>query len=1149
MSALRIGAVAWVLAIPAAAQIITGSLSGAVEDPARMPVQGAELTLVHQASGAIRQTETDATGGFYFGGLDGGQYTLKVAKPGFKTSEHPNLVLATGERVRLPTIVLEMGAVTEVVSVTAEAGVVQTEGGDRSDVITSEQVENLSIMGRDVMSLVRLVPGVIDVREEDSISRNTQFNVLGNNKRSNNISIDGVTATEGDNGMATKMTVAQDAVAEVRILVSNYQAEFGRAAGSNMIIVTKSGSRQFHGMASYFKRHEQFNAGNFFDNRDGRGKPRYRYNTWTYNLGGPVYIPGKFNHERNRLFFFFQQELWPSRIGTIGRRTMPNEWEREGDFSQTYNTNGRLITVKDPLNNGAAFPGNRIPVSRLDPSGQALLKAFALPNFSDVATSRYQYNYVFLMERDLPRRAETLKLDYNINSRNILTGTFNGYNEKAAGAGVTGTNSNWPQILATYNAPGQGFSTRYTRILTPALINELQFAWLHSTETHEFTPAELKRNQRDGIGFTAGQLFPGANPLRIIPNATFSGVTNAPTYNFDGRFPFDFILQTFTLDDRVTFTHGNHSFKAGVYAERFYRSMRVQGNLFNASIDFGVNANNPLDTGWAFSNAALGVFNQYSEASANPRMHAQRTALEAFVQDTWKIRRRLTLDYGLRLYWTPPIVDRDDIMSGFVLSRFDPARQPLLIRPGFDAQRRRIGVDPRNGEPYPAAAIGAIAPGSGDLFNGMVSTLLDRTYPRGLTTDPGVQLGPRFGFAYDITGKSRDVIRGGFGVFYNREVMANAFKFLVAQPPNVVTPILQYGQLAQLNAYAGRFFPNDVLGRDPVGNSPMVMNFSLSVQRNLGYGTLLDVGYAGALGRHLWWRRNLNAVPLGANFQPAHLDPTQPGKPLPPAFLRPLAGYSNVNIIENANTSNYNSMQVTVRRRFGRNLQFGVAWTWSKTLTFVDEDQGASDSANVETLVHPRVWNYGLASFDRTHVFTMNYLYTLPRTRSQFPVARILLDGWQLSGITRFISGTPMTVNLTTTTGMDITGSPSLSPRVLLTGNPVLPKSERSFDRYFRTEVIHLPPVGSVGNAAKYILRGPGINSWDISVFRNFRVRERLNTQWRCEAYNAFNHTQFSGVNVTARFDPAGNQTNTALGQYNAARRPRYIQLALRFSF
>ncbi len=157
------------------------------------------------------------------------------------------------------------------------------------------------------------------------------------------------------------------------------------------------------------------------------------------------------------------------------------------------------------------------------------------------------------------------------------------------------------------------------------------------------------------------------------------------------------------------------------------------------------------------------------------------------------------------------------------------------------------------------------------------------------------------------------------------------------------------------------------------------MNFSLSIQRNIGFGTLLDVGYTGALGRHLWWRRNLNPVPLGANFLPSSADPTQPGRPLLAAFLRPMLGYADVNIIENNYTSNYNSMQTVVRRRFARNFQFGVAWTWSKTLTFVDEDQGLSAAANVETLVHPRVWNYSLASFDRTHVFTLNYLYTLPR--------------------------------------------------------------------------------------------------------------------------------------------------------------------------
>jgi hypothetical protein len=352
-----------------------------------------------------------------------------------------------------------------------------------------------------------------------------------------------------------------------------------------------------------------------------------------------------------------------------------------------------------------------------------------------------------------------------------------------------------------------------------------------------------------------------------------------------------------------------------------------------------------------------------------------------------------------------------------------------------------------------------------------------------------------------------------------------------------------------LKSYSGLFYPNDVLGRDPVGHTPMIMNYNLSVQRNIGFGTLVDVGYSGALGRHLWWRRNLNPVPLGADFLARNADATQPGKPLTPYFLRPMTGYSDVILIENANSSNYNSLQVTGRRRFGRNFQFGVAWTWSKALTFIDEDQGASAAGNVETLVDRRVWNYGLASFDRTHVFTMNYLYDLPKTRWSFRPARVALNGWQLSGITRFISGSPMTVSFASSTGADITGTPSLAPRVVLTGDPNLPKGERTFYHYFRTDVFAAPPVGTVGNAAKYILRGPGINTWDISLFRNFRVRERFNTQFRCEAYNAFNHTQFSTVNAAARFDATGAQINNALGNFTAARRPRYIQLALRLSF
>ena len=315
--------------------------------------------------------------------------------------------------------------------------------------------------------------------------------------------------------------------------------------------------------------------------------------------------------------------------------------------------------------------------------------------------------------------------------------------------------------------------------------------------------------------------------------------------------------------------------------------MRIQGDVFNSSVDFGVNVNNPLDTGWAFANAALGVFNQYTEASANPRLHAQRTAIESFVQDNWKVHRRLTLDIGLRLYWTP---------RSWIATTSCPASSPRAST----RRNSRCSFSPRSTRRSGASAwIRATArltppqrsarwpQAPGDLYNGMVSTLLDPSYPRGLAERPGHEFGPRLGFAYDVTGKAKTVIRGGFGMFYNREVMANAFKWLIAQPPNAVTPILQYGQLSQLHSYSGLFFPNDVSAATPRGHSPEVMNYSFSIQRNIGRDTLVDVGYTGALGRHLWWRRNINPVPIGADFLARNADPTQPGKPLRPRSSAP----------------------------------------------------------------------------------------------------------------------------------------------------------------------------------------------------------------------------------------------------------------------
>jgi hypothetical protein len=458
---------------------------------------------------------------------------------------------------------------------------------------------------------------------------------------------------------------------------------------------------------------------------------------------------------------------------------------------------------------------------------------------------------------------------------------------------------------------------------------------------------------------------------------------------------------------------------------------------------------------------------------------------------------------------------------------------------------QRVGVHPVTGQVYPAALIGAIAPGTGDQYNGMVATSKTNDYPRSLIDNRGVHLAPRFGFAYDVTGKGKTAVRGGFGMFYNRlnlDTMLNPFS---TQAPLVENPTVYYGTLNTLLSSSGSITPQAVIGIDRAGKVPLVMNFSLSVQHSVGRGVIVDVGYSGSLARHLMWQRNLNAIPFGTNFLAKNADPTSPSSPLSPAFLRPLMGYNNISLRETASSSNYHSLQVSGNRRFARHMQFGASWTWSKAMDFND-----NDTDTVSTLVPVRVWNYGLASFDRTHVAKLNWLWDVPGPKSKNPVVKAVLADWQVSGIASFVSGSPLAVGYSFTTAVDTTGSPTDGARIVVTGNPVLPKGERTFSRNFRTDVFQAPAKGTIGNSAKTIIRGPGVNNWDIAVFKTFPIRERLRAQFRSEFYNTFNHTQFSGLDTGARFDTAtGAQVNTRLGEFTSARSPRQIQFVLRVLF
>ncbi|MGH9657403.1 MAG: carboxypeptidase regulatory-like domain-containing protein [Bryobacteraceae bacterium] len=1118
------------------AQTITGTIVGTVADPSGAPIAGAEVTLEHVNTRVTRSVRTAESGDFVAGSLAPGEYRVSVGLPGFKSAERKGVVLISADRLSLGTLVLEIGAVEEKVTVTAQGTAVQTVSAEKSAAITSSQIDQLLVRGRSVTALLNLLPGVVDPQDGtiETPTGTSNFNVNGSRNNTNNVTIDGVVISAPGGAPNLMLPVSMDAVSEVKVLLSNFQAEYGRLSGATVQMIGKSGTRDFHGLASYFKRHEQFNANNFFRNFNGLPKGRYRFNTWSFNLGGPITIPGRFNRNREKLFFFWNHEYWPSKTtSALQTVTVPTGLERAGDFSRSIDVNGVLIPIVDPLSR-QPFAGNVVPSSRLNRNGQVLLNFFPQPNALDRIVTRGNYNYTTQWESTNPLQLLSIKTDYIITSNDTFSASYNNQHTAGSsfnGGGLTAQFAALPTATNTTNHVG---SFRYQRIFSPTLTNEAVFGFVKNGGPIRIQPEALKALQRTPAGFTAGQLNLAANPQDLLPGMVFGGIVGAASLAYDGRFPFNLTRDHIDLSDHIGKVWGGHTLKAGFFFQFIAQYDGLWANNFSGRFDFGRNVNNPFDSNYAYANTVLGVFSNYTEATSRPISDIRSRGFEWFVQDNWKVNRKLTLDFGVRFYWFEPFGVKDNRLAGFVPDRYDPAKAVRLIAPALNGATR-VGRHPVTGQTYPAALIGAIAPGTGDPNNGMVIAAEDPTYPRALIHNVGPLLGPRVGFAYDPFGSGKTAIRGGVGIFYNR-FLGYAYS-AVNSYPIVETPVVQYDTLATFRSAQGFATPPTVLAWDRNMKAPTVINGSFSIQRQIGFGTVADVGYVGSLGRHLWWESSLQNVPLGARFDPKNTDPVNPRVPIPDIFLRPVAGYSDIGYRDASATSNYHSLQVTVNRRFARGLEFGASWTWSKALDFVDGDQ-----ARVTTLVSPRVWNYGLAGFDRTHILKVNWLWDIPGRRR-------LLNGWQLNGIAGFTSGSPVGISYTLVNAADISGTPSLASRVVLTGDPVLPKSERTFDRNFRTEVVRAPAAGTIGNAAKTNVRGPGINNWDIALFKNFPLRERINAQFRAELYNAFNHTQFSAFDATARFDAAGRQVNTAFGRFTTSRTPRIAQLALRLSF
>jgi len=658
-------------------------------------------------------------------------------------------------------------------------------------------------------------------------------------------------------------------------------------------------------------------------------------------------------------------------------------------------------------------------------------------------------------------------------------------------------------------------------------------------------------------------LFP-VSPDTSIPDMSFNGNTNISfPWSYFGANPWYQANTTINFNDNITWVKQKHTLKFGVFYQRSRKDQIAWGNSngqfsFSNCITSADPVSCPNDSGMAYASALLGDFSSFSQSSARPKGFFRYNQLEFYGQDTWKITPRLTLDYGMRLVWIPPQYDAKNQVAIFNPSLYDANKAVRLYTPAvgggvYDPSNPGVTIADPNG-----VLTGTIIPGSGDLTNGM--GFASSGYPAGGWDSSGLIPEPRLGFAYELTSDHKTVLRGGYGTSHDRMQGNLVFNPVFSNPQNVITPTVYKGNIANLTDQqsSGVLPPlSNIVGAQKNGRVPVVYSFSLGIQRELGWGSTLDVAYVGTLGRHLVTARNLNQVPYLTSFTQAAQDPSKyPGGVVPavqdglpdayaqagfnysgdfaydPEFLVPFKGYGNVlEYYKFDGTSNYNSLQASLQRRFSRDLTVGVAYTFSKALTTASTDEDIVDAFN------PRKYDYRLASYDVPHVLAVNYVYDLPSVTKRFSGPKWLsyiTDNFQFSGVTQFMSGAPIDSGIWWPPANTISGTYNvwwinyqrawIYPEISGDVNKHVGTSK------FNPAAFQPPNLGIPSGASRSNLRGGGLQNWDMSIFKNIPLgNEQRYLQLRLEAFNVFNHPNFENINMNWYMNPPTGSTPAEL--------------------
>jgi hypothetical protein len=1198
----------------AAAQTTSGSIAGNITDPNQAAVSNATVKITDESKSFTLSATTDGEGRFVFPQVPPGTYKMSVEASGFKKLERTGILLVANDKMTLGDIVVQVGATSETVTVTAEATLVQAESAERSYAVQGEIVRNIAVNGRQAIALASIAPGIVTQTNTGTPGDITNLFANGLRSSANNLQLDGVaTVDTGNNGQM--FAVVLDSIAEFKVLTSNYQAEYGRSAGAQISAVTRSGSREFHGSFYTFRRHDGMNANTWINNRDSTptnpiNKPRLDQRDIGYTIGGPVWIPKVFNTDKNKVFFFFSQEHQKRFTPPAGpvRVTVPTALERTGDFSQSRDNVGNPFPyIRDSTTGlpcsaadtrGCFQDGGvigRIPQNRLYGLGLNILKIYPLPN-----TSGSGFNYQTEAPTNQPQRQDLYRGDWNINNSWRANGKYLFYKNSPIqpyGSFVLGTNL--PDYPTKFPNNRYAVSGTVTGSLNPTTVLEVTFGQTHNSI--DILPNNPKFN-RAGLNLTGiPLLYPSAVQIDAPPQFVFNGgriangpnigSNNAPFYNFNT-----------TRDTSASLSKiwNSHNVKFGFFWQNSFKPQSSFANN-NGVYNFVNDASNPFDTGFGFANAAIGVYNQFTQASDYVIGKYRYNNVEWYAQDNWKVTSRLTLDYGMRFYWIQPQFDEDSQTANFLPDQFKASDASLLYRPVCIGANpcggaNRRAVDPRALTPgfvattantIDGAYIGRLVPNTGKLTNGVLQA--GQGIEQGVYRNRGVQFAPRFGFAYDVKGTHNLVIRGGGGVFYDRP-QGNTVFDLVQNPPSTIQPTFFFGRIQDIGTGQVLLAPPALVAFDHEGKVPTTYAYNLGVQYKLPYESVLDVSYVGTSGQHLLQRRSINAPNYSAAYLAQNLDQTSTGdadiagaKALPVDFLRPYQGLGQIQYIEPASSSNFHSLQASLNRRFYRGLLLGVNYTWSKALGTQAADLPGITGFGAPHVLDQHRANYGPQDFDRRHNFNINWVWELPKATQHRGLGYALND-WQLSGIYRYVTGQPynLGINIPGSSAYTFTGTQNIEgARIVMLKNP---GSGSSSDPYkqFDISAFTIPGLGSQGfeSGRNFLYRAP-INSLDLSLSKRVRFKEKAQVEIRLDAFNALNHTQFDTINSTLTVvgfrqdktpgsptfgktildttptnlaagvltDPKNRAPLTGFGAVTSVRPPRNLQLSARFQF